>query len=102
MPAIVFPLGAQHGRIIRATVIKDDDAQLSGFVFYLDSYAFGVRMAESIDYGFATDAVNFITYDRVDGTRSPLNRDTKINFLFEGKFLPDARECLFDINRVGS
>jgi len=84
-------------RICPATVVADDNAQLPDFVFYRDFDMPSVRAVQRIGYGFATDAVNFVTDDRVYWPWAALDRDAKINLLAGSELLLDAGECLFDI-----
>ena len=62
----------------------------------------GVRAAQGIDHGFATNAVDFIADDRMHGPGATFDGDAKINLSLDSELLLDAGECLFDIKRVSA
>jgi hypothetical protein len=89
--------GLQNFRVDAAAVIADQNPQLTIRVFEFDFDAAGLRVVEGIGQSLATDTVDFITNNRVQGTRLAFDNQTKIDGPLDKEFLWNARERLFEI-----
>src|SRR5579862_2806366 len=91
--------GFEHMVIDAASIVTDENAQVSGCIFdiYLDLARAG--MAKCIRYGFAADAIGFIANRRMQRARKALSDHPEIDMPVSYKLPPNARERLFDIRR---
>src|SRR5437868_6225804 len=99
---VAFPARSHCFRVDAAVIIANCKPEVPGGILDFDIDRFRARMTERVNDRFSADAVNFIAEHRVQGPRSSLNYDTKLDGRFgaDSELLLNFRECLFEPHGV--